>query len=341
MQRIGFIDSWRFVAVALVIGAHLVGWHGADPPTLELTATYALVAVFIFFFISGYVVSRGCLEELREGTFSAPDFYVRRAFRILPPLALYLATLAALGVAGVLPVSADELLPAATNTCNTHLFDCGWYAGHTWSLAFEEQFYLVFPLAIGAATLRRGGLLALTAMFAALPLLFPVHWIGRTGFAIIYGLFAAGYLSARFGERLPSLRWPTAAFTLAAALTFFPVPLFESTPLSRDYKFIYVLSIPLMVLSTGHARFALRGLLELRLVQYIGRASYSIYLWQQLLTGPVFRDLPIAAHVALIICSIPVLLALFEYVERPLIAFGRTAGVRVLARVRPIRPVPA
>ena len=101
--RLAFIDSWRVFAVGLVIIAHLMlqnarfaalmtGHH------LGFAGDYATIGVFIFFFISGLVVSKTCLEELRrDGDFSVKGFYIRRVYRIVPPLLFYLAACSLLG----------------------------------------------------------------------------------------------------------------------------------------------------------------------------------------------------------------------------------------------------
>ena len=89
--RLAYLDGWRAVAVGIVILSHVSGFR-AGPPLLKELARWlpvGQIGVLIFFFISGYVISRAALGEIgRSGEFSVPAFYVRRAFRIIPPLAL-------------------------------------------------------------------------------------------------------------------------------------------------------------------------------------------------------------------------------------------------------------
>jgi peptidoglycan/LPS O-acetylase OafA/YrhL len=135
--RIDWLDGWRAIAVVIVILAHLGGlehWTSAPPGKL---------GVFIFFGISGFIVTRLLLgERARTGEINIPAFFIRRAARILPPLLLYLAICVAIGQA-----SAGAAVRAVLFTCNVAKgpWDCGWTFGHTWSLSFEEQYYLIVP----------------------------------------------------------------------------------------------------------------------------------------------------------------------------------------------------
>lgn len=160
--RLAYIDGWRVLAIMLVFLDHLganreIGaFYEASP--IGFISQYGETGVFIFFFISGYVVSRACLAEVESsGAFSAPAFYARRFFRIVPPLMLYLAFCLALGAPGFIDFSPENFLSAALYLCNTTApgVSCNWYVGHTWSLAFEEQFYWLFPVAFAYLELGR------------------------------------------------------------------------------------------------------------------------------------------------------------------------------------------
>ena len=148
-HRIQHIDAWRFIAVSLVIQGHLFVHSSLSLanqfPFLRRLGRFGTIGVLIFFVISGFVICRGLMEE-RAGTtvVSLKAFYVRRAFRILPPLYLYLAALTLLGFIGWIGISPPQISNSALFLCNLDV-DCSWFAGHTWSLAYEEQFYLLFP----------------------------------------------------------------------------------------------------------------------------------------------------------------------------------------------------
>lgn len=307
-SRRGYIDSWRCVAVSVVIVTHLFEVrHLGDLP--------GNIGVYIFFFISGFVVSKTCLSELKtSGYFSRAGFYVRRAFRIIPPLLIYVVACSALGRLGAIDFDAKQALAATTYMCNVTFLDCGWYVLHTWSLSFEEQFYLLFPLIfVWVETSHRPNILLLTgfAVLASLPLWLPVFWIGRKSFFLVYGLFTLGYLFARYEQRWHEVGHSGLLFAIGLALTCV-------TP----YRSVYLVSIPMMIVASGSASFPLKKIFEIKVARYLGRISYSIYLWQQLFTG-YFKDLPMALNLVLLACMVVGCAALFTYVETPLIRQGK------------------
>uniref|UniRef100_UPI0013D98E5B acyltransferase family protein n=1 Tax=Serratia marcescens TaxID=615 RepID=UPI0013D98E5B len=78
-------------------------------------------AVYCFFVISGFVITRGLIaEHERTGAISIAGFFIRRAFRILPPLVLYLMVLKALTMGGLIVVPDRDLAVAALFACNLH-----------------------------------------------------------------------------------------------------------------------------------------------------------------------------------------------------------------------------
>src|SRR6056297_1339994 len=148
MQYRPEIDGLRAVAVVPVILFH---------------AGFALfsggyVGVDVFFVISGYLITSLILEDLDRGTFSLLHFYERRARRIFPALFLVVAACIPFAWALMLP---DQLKDFSQSVAAVILFssnvlfwqESGYFDGaaelkpllHTWSLAVEEQFYIVFP----------------------------------------------------------------------------------------------------------------------------------------------------------------------------------------------------
>jgi peptidoglycan/LPS O-acetylase OafA/YrhL len=348
-KRLTYLDTWRCIAVSLVILNHL-RWNDSihdavDAHGLDAIFQFGYVGVSIFFFISGYVVSATCLREVAVNrTFSAAAFYVRRIFRIIPPLLLYLTMCLLLGGLGFLYFSFTNFLSAATYLCNTTLTPCGWYGGHTWSLAYEEQFYLLFPFVFACVELHRKPdrvLLMPCIMIALLPLIFVVDWLGRIGFFVTYALFTLGYVFARHQaaiEKVIAKYW-LPLFGVCAALVFYPPDPYANPDFEMHYRFVYIAAIPLLVFSTGIPGTLVNRLFENRPLAYVGRISYSIYLWQELMLGPERAGIPGLLHVGLLLLMIAMCALSFEVFERRMIRIGRRYSDRLQDRMLVSRPV--
>jgi peptidoglycan/LPS O-acetylase OafA/YrhL len=157
----GDVEGLRALAIVVVVFCHAG------------VATFAggYVGVDVFFVISGFLITRLLLGEVeRSGTISLRGFYARRARRLLPQSALLLGTVAALSIVVFSPVRAIEvsgdIISSALYTANWHFAarSVDYFAQghepspvlHLWSLAIEEQFYLVWPaLLLGASWLPR------------------------------------------------------------------------------------------------------------------------------------------------------------------------------------------
>jgi len=355
--RLPYVDYWRAVGVTLVIFAHLESFpviaEQLKQARLGPIFAYGTLGVFIFFFISGFVVSKVCLNELAADTFAMRAFYVRRVFRIVPPLLFYMSVCLVLGAVGIEEFGPRNFLLGSTYVCNNSLLysKCHWLALHTWSLAFEEQFYLLVPMIFLFFHRRivpnRLGL-AVASLLFLIPLLFPI-WIGRIGFFVTHGLCAAGYLCARHDRRLAAVldRLPLAALVIGFVLSFmhpamvdYMFGLLGLEAAAPYFQFVYLVSIPVMVLSSGLVLARLpRTQSVLRPIAYAGRISYSVYLWQQLATSPTFRGLDIV-HEALVLAVVWLGCALlFECVEKRLIAVGRRiSDTIIVARQRRALP---
>ena len=180
-ERIEWLDGWRTIAVGTVIISYWERFY-TERPILD-----GKFGVYLFFGISGFIVTKLLLREyMAAGAIDFRAFYVRRALRILPPLLIYIA-------ACLLIFQDQAVLGGALRSilfsCNIEipLGNCGWLFGHTWSLAFEEQFYLLLPAAIVAITVRGGGaLVVLPLAIAAVPFFLPLNFVGKIGFVQIY-----------------------------------------------------------------------------------------------------------------------------------------------------------
>lgn len=332
--RLEVLDGWRTVSVALVILSHFLIqsdlWPGQPLTRWEhefqlMSERVGVVGVQIFFVISGFVICRGLIREgsVRTGV-SLGAFYVRRCLRILPPLAVFVAVVYLLSAAGLLPSRADTIPRALTFTCDFPHASCGgWFGAHTWSLSVEEQFYLVFPLLfviVGPG--RKGwslvvaGVLILSSVLLALS--GSEWWLVLDNFIPI----SIGVACALHFSRISRLTADAPAWIVCLALL-------AALVLSRGYYTAYspfftapiAILIAFMLMASLSPASAVNAALSAKPLVAIGRASYSIYLWQQLVTaqwpgaGPVF-------YVAITAALIPLALFSFERFETPLIALG-------------------
>jgi len=159
------LDGRRAVAILSVVSYH-DRLYSLRPLGTGWIHRFGLYGVDLFFAISGFLICSRLLEEERLfGHFSLRSFYVRRAFRILPPALVFLIVVAALALARVFQLHVRELVVtllflrnysglAGTLTPDSNFVE------HFWSLAVEEHFYLILP-----------GVLALTRNRRRLPVL--------------------------------------------------------------------------------------------------------------------------------------------------------------------------
>jgi peptidoglycan/LPS O-acetylase OafA/YrhL len=303
-RNIPTLDGWRAVAILLVIVDHLMA---VGTPRVRGAIAVGQIGVNLFFGLSGFLITTRLLAEReRTGRISLRDFYRRRVARILPAAFVYLAVIGVIAAAGALPVRPLELvasagffrnyLPPALPLAGTALgaFD-GFYTSHFWSLAVEEHFYLLWPpLLRRLRSVRRAGWVAVGAAVAVmvwrgLVLLMTVERTGhgvtlftvRTDLrldALLWGAaMAAAYAQPKVREWLTSRRgaamwWVgVVAYVLVVAHYHARPTLWESA------------LIPALIAGTvARPRAVVGRMLSLPAMMWVGRLSYSLYLWQQL-----------------------------------------------------------
>ena len=305
------VDAWRGLSVLVVILCHVVTeryesrfdgsklraisppLHGfgamayqLKPVIYSLSSAAGTLAVQFFLVISGYIITLGLVREHeRTGRVSLLAFYVRRAFRILPPALLVLAFTFLMTSLGYIVVTQRSFWLASSFLCNT-TNECGWFLGHLWSLAVEEQFYLVWPcllLLIGFRSVAQlaGVLLMLFLLLSQLRLLD----VGRVDNGMCFACIAAGCLYAT-SPRLRSAIARRASVPLIALagvlLVCRPVMPLLFHGAQRIQELLTPALICFVMFSCFKYRERLERLVIVRLLAALGLVSYGVYLWQQL-----------------------------------------------------------
>ena len=293
------IDGLRAVAVVSVILFH-AGFS-------LLSGGY--VGVDIFFVISGYLITTIILDDVDKNEFSLSGFYERRARRILPALFCVVVVSTAVAYLTLLP---DQLVAYGKSVISIPLFisnilfwhERGYFGTvtelkplvHTWSLAVEEQFYLLYPplmflvlkyLRPKLAVLLCGGFLISMVLSWYLTRL---HF--ETAFYLPFARaweLLAGALVVIARRSFPTV---PAAYNLAASLAGLALIAFALFFFTADTVFPgLAAAIPVsgtaLVLWAHSKDNVVHKLLAQKPLVYIGLASFSLYLWHQ----PIFAFL--------------------------------------------------
>jgi peptidoglycan/LPS O-acetylase OafA/YrhL len=332
--RLHQVDVWRFIAIGLVLSSHLIAyshpWYAtvADGLVWRLEIL-GLVGVKIFFCISGYVICRGMVREWESsGRLDMRAFYRRRVFRIVPPLFVYIGVVALLNAVGVFDLPAGPFLQSAAFLCNIgSLGDCTWPLAHTWSLAYEEQFYLVFPLLFSLLLLaihrRRIGMLCLALACGCVITHFTDNRMINTCLSYVLCMLA-GCACALYWDRLhPLLRkLPVTVWGASMLLMFGSASMGVPTIVSEvGFPLVLPILICIAVFGTPTHRPLVEALFCNRRLAYLGQISYGVYLWQQLATFDYGFSSPLAAW-GLVLAAIVFAHYSFVYFELPLIRRG-------------------
>lgn len=283
------IDGLRTLAVVPVVLNHagVPGvWGG-------------FVGVDIFFVISGFLITGILVRDVALGRHSISGFYRRRVLRIFPAL---FAMLTAVTLVASLTLLPDELVRFARSLAATALFgsnfvfwgESGYFAPaahikpllHTWSLAIEEQFYILWPLviaAIGAGSPMRQKVVVLAVTIGSFAA--AVWLVARAPSAAFYLLparaweLSVGALIALGTVRVRN-RWANEALAMIGlALVLWAMRRFtESTPFPGAAALLPCVGAALLISTGGAGTLMARGF-ALPPMVWTGRISYSLYLW--------------------------------------------------------------
>ena len=330
MQRIPSLDGLRAISISLVVLSHLIKWKHIS---LELVGSYGALGVHVFFVLSGYLITNLLLREYaRTSTISLRDFYIRRAFRIFPAAFVFLAVVIVLywhemrwyhvGAALFYVANMDISRP--------------WVFGHLWSLSIEEQFYLLWPFALKKWQRHKTAILLCvflaTPVFRAALHAFKVHNGISGSLPVFADQLAIGCLLAIFAPRLPRIK---GYWALMMVLAMILIPWFPATSAARTLFLLFVLQPLLNVSIAGVVLHVIQvpyRALNWAPVAWLGKVSYSLYLWQEVFcSNPALRQGYFLALLALGAACLS-----YYLVEQPMLRVREKVARAPEAKVSPV-----
>jgi peptidoglycan/LPS O-acetylase OafA/YrhL len=344
------VDGLRSIAVVAVMLYH-AGFG---------IARGGFVGVDVFFVISGYLITGIIYPEVRAGQFSFARFYERRARRIFPALFVMVAVTTAVGLALMAPAQLKDhgLAVAAVGAFLSNryfLVETGYFSRHadevpllhTWSLAVEEQFYVLFPIALLLAwRLARGRIAPLLAAGFALSLALCLWRLHRGNDVLnffeassrAWELLVGAWLAVRqhdddrplvSGAARQPLGWT------GLALVLVPMVLFQPGGQHPGYWTLLPVAGTALLLAATDSQHGVGRLLASAPFVRIGLVSYSAYLWHQ----PLFALTTVARgehagpalSVALLVLCLAIAWISWRFVEAPFRDRSRTRSGAVWA----------
>ena len=328
------IDGLRALAVLPVILFHAgFEWFSGG-----------FVGVDVFFVISGYLITTIIISEMAEGKFSIVNFYERRARRILPALFFVMAACLPFAWLWLTPNDLKDfgksLVAVSTFSSNILFWKESGYFGaaaelkpllHTWSLAVEEQYYILFPIFL-MFTWRLG----IKWVFILLSVVFFIslgiaQWgaynkptasfflLPTRGWELLIGVFAAFYL--KYNTHLKSHISNQVLSLLGFVMIIYSIVEFDkTTPFPSLYALIPTIGTGLLILCAVPKTLVYK-LLSLKFIVGIGLISYSAYLWHQPLLAFArhrsFGDIPELILITLCVISLVMGWFSWRFVEKP------------------------
>ena len=353
------LDGWRAVAIGSVLICHDVPWRifGHDPNHWQSLG--GNFGVHLFFAISGFLITTRIMEEERlVGRFDLRRFYIRRVFRIQPAAWAYLLVAALVMLLGVYPAQWKAWFGALFlyNNFLFHPWAPASLVGHFWTLSVEEHFYILLSITLFLVKKRR--LLVMSLMWLVMVVVarsdYPIAhgwWniqvASRDTQWQIYMLWLAAVLAVLL--QFPAVKefvrrylrpWVALTLMLVAVVGHdFGSELLEHAAfrmryIAQELDFASGYFFALIVISTVyHPKSLLSRLLELKWVRFLGKISYSLYLWHVLFffspddlggspSGRVWLMNHLTAWPLRYFLSFGVALLSYYFIEKPFIRLG-------------------
>ena len=294
------LDGLRCFSIFYVIVAHV---NAYNPNIYNKTTDYifggGVFGVHYFFVISGFIITTLLLiEKINTGDISLKHFYYRRLLRIFPLTYLFLIALIILNILFDLDIKSPEFVKGFLFIKNIGA-PAGWYTAHYWSLSVEEQYYLIFPF-----ILYKGGV----KIYLKVCFLFIVLYGGKNIYEhfssvpdTIHNSLADVFLSNNFLSILLGSLTSIFLFKMDivtsrlnnSLLTVIHILLFMLAFLTFRNPRFFGLTYLLSSCSIAASIFLLikfpygtiHNILNNKIIAYLGKLSFSLYIWQQIFTA--------------------------------------------------------
>jgi peptidoglycan/LPS O-acetylase OafA/YrhL len=351
------LDGLRAISIAIVIFGHFLA-----PKVLFGFSAFGVV---IFFFISGLLITRLFFAEIKKtGTNDLPVFYLRRFFRLYPAITVYMLIALTVAVIDNRPIPPKELSSVFFYFVNylidwRELYDIptSLPIGAFWSLAVEEHFYIIMPFMFVFLKGRPQSLLKFAlivcaislAIRIALLLIYP-ELIGTLATyhrsEMRFDAIAVGVLLAALAETVDGraligrLATPRIFYgsLVVLAISFVIRNDFFKDTIRFSIQSFALLPIFCNILFSSHTRWV-KIMLNFGAVEWIGKMSYSIYIWHggvEYLGGWLVESLPHALQSwSRVVLTLLAATASYYLVERPFLDVRR----RIEGRIRQPRVV--
>lgn len=302
LKRLPSLDGLRAFSILLVCIGHVAGTVGSPDFLLPLHSL-GNYGVKIFFVISGFLITYLLLiEQDTFGKINLKQFYIRRCLRLFPAFYFFVGCMAVAHFLGWIELLPGDLFHASTYTMNYH-HERAWWLNHTWSLAVEEQFYLLWPLLLMFFGRLNARSVAIVAICCA-PFIRAYMWFGLESspsamtreFQAVADALATGCLLAYLYKSDVSLpQWlkglwfysiPAIMFIIPAIMSIISPPLFYILGQTIVNLCAVLVIWRFLTVQKG---FAFK-LLNVKPAIWLGGLSYSLYLWQEPFLNSWVRD---------------------------------------------------
>lgn len=331
IKKIPSINGLRAISILVVIAFHLTAMGFLPQPYTDIVWLEPFTKIFyngylgvnVFFVISGFLITTLLMKEtVKTGTISFKKFFIRRTLRIFPAYYFLLLVYAVLQFCAIIDINWGSWATAITYMKYFN-WKKDWFTSHAWSLSIEEHFYLFWPfLFLQGEKIRKNAsviMMVLAPLMLLIMQLFSVRWLNdQIIFTRIDAIATGCYFAIYQDLIIEKLRHYWTLWFYVSLIVLFALPnLWELADQSSSQVFKiafgtlkgtvgnFAIGILMMYSVFGPQRLWFK-FLNLRIMNFIGLISYSLYLWQQLFiykSAHWFNQFPVNIFLILVLAT--------------------------------------